>query len=314
VLSRILNTQPRLVGLNFNPHTHDSSLILGVTELLTEGEAFKTKIEIVPTLFAIIGVIGVFLISYGFYLRGIEIAIMKGEIIPFKVDPNENIEVQIGGIHVITTIDKLSEGFNLTRYVNLGFDYPFQIKLQNGKFLISTVVRNEEGEIIAKIVDNNWVVNENRIIARDRNYNSYAFEVINSDLIPVIQIVFYPQNKMYLGGLFYVPSGRMLLTPETTIFNPSSSDVAEENQKIFVYPSEQNLGLMVNESLQITNSIWLIIVGFILSILGAIVFSNTIIQKKRKRTKIKNLRKRRIPRARKNEKDRASTHKKKKKG
>lgn len=35
------------------------------------------KIERVPTLFAIVGVIGVLLISYGFYLRGIEIGIMK---------------------------------------------------------------------------------------------------------------------------------------------------------------------------------------------------------------------------------------------
>ncbi len=253
----------------------------------------RMKIETVPTIFAMIGIIGAFLISYGFYLRRNEIGVMKGEIIPFNVDPNENIEVQIGGIHVITTFDRLSEGFNLTKHVNLGFDYPFQIKLQNGKFLISTVIRNEDGEIIAKIVNNNWVVNDNHIIARDRNYNSFAFEVIDSDLNPVIQVIFSPSNKMYLGGLYYVPSGRMLLTPEATIFNPSSSQIAEETQPIFVYPSAQNLGSMVNGIPRITSSIWVISIGLALSILGAIVFSNAIIQKKRERTRTKNLKKRR---------------------
>jgi hypothetical protein len=255
------------------------------------------KIERVPTIFAMIGVVGVFLIGYGWHLRGIEIGIMKGEILPFNVDPNEDIEVQVGGVHVVTTFDGLSEGFNLTRYVYLGFDYPFQIKFQNGKFLISTVIRNEEGEIIAKIANNSWVVNDNHIIARDRNYNSFAFEVIDSDLNPVIQVIFSPNNKMYLGGLYYVPSGRMLLTPEATILNPSSSQIAEKTQPIFVYPSEKNLGLMVNGIPWITTSLWVIAIGFSLSILGAIVFSNAVIQKKRKRTGTKNLKKRRRPRA-----------------
>lgn len=148
-----------------------------------------------------------------FQLRDMELRVMKGELIPFDVNPQKPIEIQIGGIHVITTVDELSEGFNLSRYVNLGFEYPFQIELKDGKFLTSVKIWNADGEMIAKIVDNQWVVNDNTIITRGRNYNAYAFEVIDSDLVPVIQVVFAPENKMYLGGLFYVPTGECLSHP-----------------------------------------------------------------------------------------------------
>lgn len=233
----------------------------------------------------IIATIGGCLVTYGWQLRNMEIMAMKGEIIPFEVDPNRSIEIQIGGIHVITTLDQLSEGFNLTRYVNLGFDYPFQIRLKERKFLTSIEIRNMDGEIVAKIVDNQWVVNSNPVIARDRNYNAYAFEVIDSDLIPVIQVVFTAHNKMYLGGLFYVPNGRMLVTPNVTIFGPSSEDISENIERIFVYPSEQHLGEMVNQPRPIMESEKLIFIGVILSILGTVFSSGSWIQGKRKKAK-----------------------------
>lgn len=244
------------------------------------------KMKVALIAFGIVLVaLGTILITYGFELRDMELRVMKGELIPFEVDPQKPIEIQVGGIHVITTIDELSEGFNLTRYVNLGFEYPFQIELKDGKFLTSVEIRNADGEMIAKIVDNQWVVNENKVIARDRNYNAYAFEVIDSDLVPVIQVFFTPQNKMYLGGLFYVPTGRMLVTPNSTILNPSSDDIKENIQPIFLYPSEEHLGAMVNQPPAITRSTWTIFTGAVLFFLGSLISSGSVIQKKRKKTK-----------------------------
>jgi len=94
------------------------------------------------------------------------------------------------------------------------------------------------------ITDNQWTLSSDRRIASDRNYNGYAFEVIDSDSQPVLQIIVQNQNKIYIGELFYVPCGRVLSTPSLLIINPSNSQVKNNRQPIFKYPSDQYLGQM----------------------------------------------------------------------
>jgi len=92
--------------------------------------------------------------------------------------------------------------------------------------LISTEIKNENGETIAKIADNHWVVNTNAVIASDRNYNAYAFEVINSDLIPVLQVVLQDQNRIYIGGFFCFENTTLLVTPNGVNTYPPAYDSA----------------------------------------------------------------------------------------
>lgn len=205
-------------------------------------------IAILSLFFGVVFTIfGPLVISYSWQLAEMESRAMIGEILPFGIDSHKSIEIQCGGFHVHMTLDQLSEGFNLSRYVNLvGFDYPFHITLKDLRFLVSVGVMNTNGEIIAKIVENQWAVNDNPVIAYDRNYNSYAFEVISSDLVPVIQVVFKPQNKMYLGGFFFSPNLTVLLLPNnTSIINPSLTDLNKSLPRVFKYPSEEHLGEMV---------------------------------------------------------------------
>jgi hypothetical protein len=192
-------------------------------------------------------IIGPLAISYSWQLADMESRAMIGKLLPFGIDSQKPIEIQCGGFNVNMRLDQLSEGFNLSRYVSLvGFDYPFHITLKDQRFLVSVDIRNANGETIAKIVDNQWSVNYNHVIAYDRNYNSYAFEAIDSDLVPVIQVVFKPQNKMYLGGSFYSPNWTVLLLPNnTSVINPSLTDLNESLPRIFNYPSEEHLGEMV---------------------------------------------------------------------
>jgi len=249
----------------------------------------KAKAVLIILLGVASAATGLYLIPRGFQLADIETRAMKGELLPFEIDSQKPIEIQVGGIHVIMTMRELSEGFNLSRYVYLGFDYPFQIRLKDGKFLVSVDVKNANGETIAKIVDNQWGVKNDNVIAHDRNYNSYAFEVIDSDLVPVIQVIFTPQNKMYLGGFFYVPNGRMLLFDDTTILNPSQEDITQNRHPIFKYPSEEHLGEMVVESAyQVSRvSTQVIAIGVILSALGIFLvpYGFTISEKRKSYTK-----------------------------
>ena len=192
-------------------------------------------------------IIGPLMISYSWQLAGMESEAMTGKLLPFGIDSQKPIEIQCGGFHIFMTLDQLSEGFNLSSIVNLvGFDYPFHIRLKDQRFLVSVDVMNSNGEIIARIVNNYWSVNNNPVIAYDRNYNSYAFEVIGSDLVPVIQVVFKPQNRMYLGGFYFSPDWTVLLLPnDTSVINPSLTNLNESLPRIFKYPSEEHLGEMV---------------------------------------------------------------------
>jgi hypothetical protein len=194
-------------------------------------------------LFTIIGPLA---ISYSWQLADKESRKMIGELLPFGIDSQQPVEIQCGGVHVIMNMSQLSNGFNLTQIIYMGFDYPFHITLEDQKFLVSVDIQNAKGETVAKIVDNQWSVNNDPVIAYDKNYNSYAFEVIDSNQIPIIQVIFSPENKMYLGGFFYVPNGTLLLLPnDTTIMNPLLSDANSSLPRIFKYPSEEHLGQMV---------------------------------------------------------------------
>jgi hypothetical protein len=246
----------------------------------------KAVLVVLGILFTVLGPI---LIAYGFQLRDIEIQAMKGEIAPFDIDFQKPFEVNFGSNIIIQTVNELSDGINLSTYINVGYEYPIQIKFRDVRLLVSAEIKNEEGETIAKIKDNYWVVNENNMIARDRNYNSYAFEVINSNLIPVLQVVVQEQNKIYIGGFFYDPSRKVLVTPRGLFINPSSAQIDENIQPIFRYPSEEHLGeMMMMGTSQIPRSTWVIFTGAVFTALGLICdYYYTRIRDKQRKTRSK---------------------------
>lgn len=216
-----------------------------------------------------------------------------GQLIPFDINSSQLVELQFGGIHVETSLEQLSQGFNLSHYVYLGFDYPFQVEFKDDRILVSAVIRNAEGEKVATITENAWAVSNNRVIAYERNYNAYAFEVIDSNLVPVIQIEFFPNNKMYLGGFFYIPNSTLLLTDDSMIGSPSPENISYARaHTLFNYPSEQHLMEMAEKPSYpvVRTSAQVIVAGEIITFLG-IAFSATTasaeyLRKERARSKL----------------------------
>lgn len=226
----------------------------------------------------LLGVIGSILVAEGFRLRDIEIKTMIGEIIPFEIDLQEPFEVNFGNNYLSTTVTQLSEGINPRKIIGYaGYDYPVNMIFKDRKLLVSAEIKNREGETIAKIKDNHWVVHENKILARDRNYNAYAFEVIDSDLIPVLQVVLRDQNRIYIGGLFYFETGRVLATQNGVLINPSPDQISEDVEAIFRYPSDEHLGEMTtmwkleNPIETVRKSTWFILPGGIIAAFGGIL-------------------------------------------
>jgi len=174
-------------------------------------------------------------------------AIEAGTLIPFKVDDQKLFDVQMGGIHFLLTVDQLREGYDFQHAVQIsGFEYPFKVSFKDGKLLVSAEIKNAGGDVVAKITDNEWSVEPNPIVTYDRNYLSYAFEVIDSDRVPILQVVMTPENKVFVGGVFYSENATLVsMLNGTTIINPIDSDY---NQTIFQYPSSSKLGKLVANS------------------------------------------------------------------
>jgi hypothetical protein len=174
-------------------------------------------------------------------------AIQNGELTPFNVDEQKPFDAQIGGVHIILSVNDL-EGYDFRKAFNLGgVEYPFELKYVDGKLVVSAEIKNTNGDVVAKIVDNQWSVNFNPIVTYDRNYNSYAFEVIDSDRVPILQVVLKPENNIFIGGVFHGENGTIVAQLNgTTLYNYEDYKYA---QTIFRYPSESNLGKLVPNSL-----------------------------------------------------------------
>ena len=133
----------------------------------------------------------------------------------------------------------------MSRYIGLSYNnetykYPISIEIVDSRLRVSAVIRNKEGEIVAKISNNFWSVDPNPILVYDRNYNDFALEVVDSDQNPVLQVIVKEQNKILIGGLFHSPHYTILATPEGISINPSTLETTEVD-RIFMYPSETNL-------------------------------------------------------------------------
>ena len=84
----------------------------------------------------------------------------------------------------------------------LGRYAPFSVSKDSNGLLISAVVRSLDGRIVAKIHDNEWVLNPNNYFRK--NFDRYALEVIDEYDIPVLQIEYLSKSQVELGGIFYL--------------------------------------------------------------------------------------------------------------
>ena len=84
----------------------------------------------------------------------------------------------------------------------LGRYAPFSISKDSNGLLISAVVRSLDGRIVARIRDNEWVLNPNNYFRK--NFDRSALEVIDEYDIPVLQIEYLSESHVKLGGVFYL--------------------------------------------------------------------------------------------------------------
>ncbi|HUW49362.1 MAG TPA: hypothetical protein VMW36_11520, partial [Patescibacteria group bacterium] len=115
---------------------------------------------------------------------------------------------------------------------------------------ISANVTNSNDQIVSYVEDNDWKsASPTSMQIWDRNYNDYAFEILDVNKIPIFNVRVVGPNEIQIAGLFNAGSGtRVLISNEGggIIGNPTQQDIKDTLVPIFKYPSEFSLGLLVN--------------------------------------------------------------------
>lgn len=189
------------------------------------------------------------LISYLFYLlqkkdeeKGY---LLTGVLEKKPVNIAEPFTIQLGQFKIMVNYNDLINGINLRKWVNIGYDYPINIKIDDGNLLVSASFNDKSGRLIAQIADNQWVINRDNYC--DRNFSTNALEVVDKNKVPLLQVDIKNGNNIFIGGVFYFPNVRLFMsTSDSTLTgDPSFNDeiALKKIKRIFEYPSKKYLGV-----------------------------------------------------------------------
>jgi hypothetical protein len=295
----------------------------------------KIKVQILNKLLCflliLMVILGTIMVTYSSFVISPEaqkqkddaILTLNGELSPFEIDIEKPFYVFIGArVPFHFTGEQLAEGISLNNFITSPFGNvtsdEFHIDLLNGKFQVSASIRDSDGKLITQIVNNTWkTVDPNYQLAYwDRNYNDYAFEVITSNYVPILQVAMVGSNEIQFDGLFYTEDGFVRLAPMSNggasfTYYPKSETFEEVNKNesiplLFKYPAltnASNLGKMENPFypttdplaeasskmlivfvLQVTGSLFIAVFGVAFPIAIAVKNKSKNLQKEKRRT------------------------------
>lgn len=123
---------------------------------------------------------------------------------------------------------------------------PIKIWIEDGQLKLSTIIRGEDGKIVAALDANEWKVNPNLIY--DRNFDERAVEVIDEKGDVILQVQFDGEGAQF-AGIFYLEDGwKVALGPA----NDKSGGIIEKRppnekltisfERLFKYPSDSHRG------------------------------------------------------------------------
>lgn len=220
---------------------------------------------------------------------------LNGDLSPFEINLEQPFYLYVGSmVPFHFTGKQLADGINLNNFITTPFNNltsdEFHIDLLNDKLQVSASIRDSNGNPIIQIVNNAWkAVNPSYQLAYwDRNYNAYAFEVITSDYVPILQVAMVGPNEIQLDGLFYTENGFVRIAPMSNggasfSYYPKGMSIEEANENVsiplfFKYPTltnASNLGKMQNPVYPTTDPLAdannKLQAGFILQIVGGLI-------------------------------------------
>jgi F0F1-type ATP synthase assembly protein I len=161
-----------------------------------------------------------------------------------QINPAENVTLQIGGIYVEYKWSDFQNG--LTRTFNLAPGVPFKVWAENGRIYVDTAIYSGSPEAAPiEIHGTSFVVKPSDW---DRNYNDYAFEVVNATGDPVFQFIYESQFHIVMYGIFPLPGGGLVWADKSGILLNPDPFRTFHLQRLFKYPSSKYLGQLADNS------------------------------------------------------------------
>jgi hypothetical protein len=179
-----------------------------------------------------------------------------GLLNPPKIDTTKPITVALSGAIGNYTAQELANGIDLTRLIHIQagnetVPVPIQITFYNGELQVSAKIYDEKGNTLAQIQNNQWKSpSSDSMTTFYRNYNSFAFEVIDSNGFPALQVLVAEQNQIRLGVNFFYQGQPVVATVKPNIyffgtFNLTQLDIQQlRADTLFIYPVPEHIGKM----------------------------------------------------------------------
>lgn len=227
----------------------------------------KRFVITIGVILSVLLVLGAFLNNYGNTVlvpdgqqeREKIISAYRGTLTPaYTINTSEPFTVSIGTISTTYTADEFAAVIDLTKLIhivenNQTVSLPVGITFENNIVHVFAEIKDENNEIIGKVVDNDWWTASPQGTASiwDRNYNAYAFELIDGDKMPVLQLLIGQPNRVDIGFSLFSQGLSFYFGITTGIIFGSLGP--EDFQRIrsstlFRYPSSEHLGELVNST------------------------------------------------------------------
>jgi hypothetical protein len=232
---------------------------------------FVMAIDMILGLLLVLGTVlaaygNLVLVPDGRQEREEKISAYRGTLTPaYTINTSEPFTVSIGTLSTNYTADELDAGIDLTKHICIEaggqtVSLPVSTTFENNIVHVFAEIKDENNEIIGKVVDNDWstVSPESTASVWDRNYNAYAFELIDGDKMPVLQLLIGQPNRIDIGFSLFSQGISIYFGITTgTMFNPSTPEDFQRirSSTLFKYPSSEHLGELVNSTGYPTSSI-----------------------------------------------------------
>ena len=86
----------------------------------------------------------------------------------------------------------------------LGRNVAFSLEKNKLGLLISARIRSVDGKIVAEIIRNKWLINQNNYFRK--NFDDHALEIIGQDGLVYLQIEYLDETTFRIGGAFFCES------------------------------------------------------------------------------------------------------------
>jgi hypothetical protein len=209
--------------------------------------------------------------------RQAKIDALQGNSNPYLIDMTKTFTYHLGkdGVTGEVPPETLANGFKAPNDdFQLNGALPIEIKIVDNHLSISANITNANNEIVGEIRDNAWkdTMTQSLLNLYDKNSNNFAFEVVDKDKTPLLQIYFMGPNELDITGFFHTSDGSLTVVTDNSVYaNPSVKPVLEP---FFLYPSDSHPSELAHPELflppdnSIPFSAWLNYGGMVLAVLG----------------------------------------------